>query len=87
MESLKTLVPSLSSISVLDCESCQLGKHHCVTFVSRVNKHELSPFMLVHSDVWGPSRVTSKLGFHCFVTFLDDHSRATWLYLMKESSE
>jgi len=27
---LKLLVPSLGQISFLECESCQLGKHHCV---------------------------------------------------------
>jgi transposase InsO family protein len=43
--------------------------------------------MLVHSDVWGPSRVTSKLGFRYFVTFVDDYSMVTWLYLMKDCSE
>lgn len=29
----------------------------------------------------------SNLGFQYFVTFVDDYSRVTWLYLMKNSSE
>ena len=66
------MVPNLSSISSLECESCQLGKHSCSSFPSRVNKRASSPFLVVHSDVWGPSRVSSKEGFRYFVTFIDD---------------
>ena len=29
----------------------------------------------------------SPTGFHYFVTFVDDYSRTTWLYLMKNRSE
>ncbi|KAJ9542961.1 hypothetical protein OSB04_029467 [Centaurea solstitialis] len=51
------------------------------------NKRVLSPFELAHSDIWGPCPVTSKLGFKYFVTFVDDYSRTTWLYFMKNRSE
>ena len=44
----------------------------------RVNKRASAPFELVHSNVWGPCPV---------VTFVDDYSRTTWLYLMKNRSE
>ena len=43
--------------------------------------------MLVHTDVWGPSRSTFTLGFCYFVTFIDDYSRCTWLFLMKTRAE
>ena len=46
-----------------------------------------SPFLLVHSDVWGSCSVISKLGLRYFITFVDDFSRMTWLYLMKDRSE
>ncbi|GKA40567.1 polyprotein [Tanacetum coccineum] len=51
------------------------------------NKRAASPFELVHSDVWGPCPITSKSGFKYFITFVDDYSRVTWLYLMKNRSE
>ena len=78
---LQQLVPNLSKLSSLSCESCQLGKHSRSSFPCSVSQRALSPFALVHSDIWGPSRVKSTLGFQYFVTFIDDYSRYTWLYL------
>ncbi|XP_057972105.1 ribonuclease II, chloroplastic/mitochondrial isoform X3 [Malania oleifera] len=40
LEKLKCPVPSLSFMSSFDCESYQLGKHHHVPFVFRVNKRD-----------------------------------------------
>ena len=45
------------------------------------------PFSLVHSDIWGPSRVKTASGSRWFITFIDDHTRITWIYLLKEKSE
>ena len=53
----------------------------------RVNKRASAPFELVHSDVWGPCPVMSPIGFKYFVTFVDNFSPVTWLYLMKSRSE
>ncbi|RVW25085.1 Retrovirus-related Pol polyprotein from transposon RE2 [Vitis vinifera] len=61
----------------LACESCQLGKHTRVSFPKRLNNRAKSPFELVHTDVWGPCRTASTLGFQYFVTFIDDYSRLT----------
>ena len=80
-------MPNLSKVSNLHCESCQLGKHTRGQFPNRVNKRASSPFTLVHTDVWGPSRTVSTLESRCFVTFIDDFSRCTWLFLMKNISE
>ena len=46
-----------------------------------------SSFELVHVDVWGLSRSLSTSGFSYFVTFIDDYSRCTWLFLMKTRAE
>ncbi|KAL5741578.1 hypothetical protein ACOSP7_028310 [Xanthoceras sorbifolium] len=84
---LKKLCPQFSKVSSLDCESCQFAKHHRLSSSPRVNKRASVPFALVHSDVWGPCPILSKPGFKYFVTFVDDYSRVTWLYLMKNRSE
>ncbi|RDY10159.1 hypothetical protein CR513_05362, partial [Mucuna pruriens] len=83
---LKLMVPILNKLSILDCESCQLGKHVKSTFPNQVNKRCNFPFSIVHSDNWGPSRVSS-FGFNYFVTFTDEYLRCIWVYLMKERSE
>ncbi|RVW87594.1 Retrovirus-related Pol polyprotein from transposon RE1 [Vitis vinifera] len=71
------MVPRFSTLSSLPCESCQLGKHTRVSFPKCVNNRAKSPFEFVHTDVWGPCRTASTLGFQYFVTFIDDYSRLT----------
>ena len=65
---------------------CQFGKHTTLTFNNNVS-HALSPFDLIHSDVWGPSPITTQSGSRYFVIFVDDFSRYTWIYLFKNRYE
>ena len=51
-----------------------------------MNKSEV-PFSLIHSDVWGPSPVSTASGHRWFVIFVDDCTRMTWLYLLKHKDE
>ena len=71
------MVPHFSSLSSIECESCQFEKHTRVPFPRRLDQQTKSPFELVHTDVWGPSWTKSTLGFRYFVTFIDDYSRCT----------
>jgi len=87
LANLKVMVPSLKNVSEFLFEACQLGKHTRASFPSRVDRRASAPFVLVHTDVWGPSRTVSRNGHRYFVTFIDDYSRMTWLYLMKDRSE
>nr|CAN68461.1 hypothetical protein VITISV_037728 [Vitis vinifera] len=81
------MVPRFSTLSSLACESCQFGKHTRVSFPKYLNNRAKSPFELIHTDVWGPCQTASTLGFQYFVTFIDDYSRYTWLFLMKNRAE
>ena len=38
---------------------CQFGKQTALPFNNSVS-HVLSPFDLIHSDVWGPSPITTQ---------------------------
>ena len=38
-------------------------------------------------DVWGPYSVPTVDGYKFFLTLVDDHSQAIWVYLMKHKSE
>ena len=46
-----------------------------------------APFMVIHSDVWGPANTSSLSGACWFVSFIDDHTRMTWVCLMKSKNE
>nr|GLL29188.1 uncharacterized protein LOC109170740 [Ipomoea trifida] len=48
---------------------------------------EANCFDLLHVDIWGPYKVATIHGHHYFLTILDDHSRAVWVYMMKMKSE
>ncbi|KAH9783645.1 hypothetical protein KPL71_009401 [Citrus sinensis] len=61
-----------------------LRKESSVQITTSVNP---VPFMVVHSDVWGPSKVSTIGGARWFVTFIDDCSRMTWIFLMKSKDE
>uniref|UniRef100_A0A5B6Z677 Putative polyprotein n=1 Tax=Davidia involucrata TaxID=16924 RepID=A0A5B6Z677_DAVIN len=68
------------------CDACELAKHKRTSYPSFNNK-STAPFMIVHSDVWGPSRVVTLSGYRWFVTFIDCYSRVTWVYLLRHKDE
>jgi len=83
------MFPSLftkESVESFKCDVCQIAKHHRATYPSG-NTKSVNPFDLVHSDVWGPASSSSISGAKWFVTFIDDCTRVTWIFLMKEKSE
>ena len=71
---------------VLNCETCFLAKSHRHTFKSNDTKVDF-PFLLIHSDVWGPAKVEGGQNFRYFIAFIDDCTRMTWIYLLKNKSE
>jgi GAG-pre-integrase domain len=70
----------------ISCDICKLAKQTRLPFSLSISKSK-APFELIHSDVWGPAPTTSYNEFKYFVLFIDDFSRATWLYLLKSKSE
>ena len=72
--------------SKFQCETCELAKHHRVSFPLSSNKSS-APFSLIHTGVQGPSRVVSLNGCRWFISFIDDFSRTTWVYLLKDKSD
>ena len=42
---------------------------------------------LIHSYVCGPMPSTSLSSFEYYIKFIDDYSRKTWIYFLKEKSE
>lgn len=86
---LKRLVSKLFSsadVEKLICETCQLTKHTKHNYPAKAYKAS-TPFNLVHSDIWGRSRIANINSAKWFITFVDDHTRVTWVYLLKNKSD
>lgn len=86
---LKKLKPALFHdvpLNSLTCETCLFGKQSKAHYPAKLYT-ESEPFNLIHSDIWGPSKVLNVNGCRWFVIFVDDHTRVTWIYLMKHKSE
>ena len=86
---LEKLFPSLfinKTPKFFNCKICQLAKHTRSSYPS-LSYTPSHPFAMIHSDMWGPSRKNNITGARWFVSFVDDHTRLTWVFLMKEKSK
>jgi histone deacetylase 1/2 len=67
------------------CDACQMAKSHQLPYPksSSVSKF---PLELVFSDVWGPT--SDSFGrFRYKMSFIDDYSKFTWIYLLENNSD
>ena len=81
----KLMYPTLFKgldIQHFHCDICEYAKHTRVSFPIS-SKRSSSRFFLIHSDIWGPSTIPNILGSRWFVTFIDDCTRVSWIYLLK----
>ncbi|CAN1342642.1 Retrovirus-related Pol polyprotein from transposon TNT 1-94 [Linum perenne] len=68
------------------CLPCIEAKIVALPFYSSTTEiHDA--FALIHTDVWGPSPITSRLGYRYFVLFIDHKTRYTWVYFLRLKSE
>ena len=73
-------------IQPFHCDICEYEKHTHVSFpISK--KISSSPFFLIHNDIWAPSTIPNISGSRWFVTFIDDCTRVSWIYLLKNKSD
>ncbi|WP_416514657.1 GAG-pre-integrase domain-containing protein, partial [Klebsiella pneumoniae] len=86
-DKLHCILTSIPTASVIECEGCQLGKHTRVSFPSSQSQSSSKPFDLLHVDVWGPSKVPSRSRHKYYVVLVDDYSRVSWVFLLRERSE
>nr|KYP66486.1 Retrovirus-related Pol polyprotein from transposon TNT 1-94 [Cajanus cajan] len=82
----QSLIPQAKGDFLNPCDYCVFGKHHRVSFKKSSNRKK-NKLELVHSDVCGPMEVESLGGNKYFVTFIDDASRKTWVYLLQAKSQ
>ncbi|KAL3686396.1 hypothetical protein R1sor_008970 [Riccia sorocarpa] len=69
------------------CASCQYGKQSREAYPSQSSSRAAAILDVVHSDIGGPLSFTSMGGGRYFITFTDDFSRRTWLYILKSKGE
>ena len=69
------------------CESCTEAKAHRLPFRQRTSMLAQEPLELIHSDVCGKIGTKSLSGGEYFVTFIDDHTRYVWIYILKKKAE
>jgi histone deacetylase 1/2 len=66
------------------CDACQMAKSHQLPYPKSTSVSTF-PLELIFSDVWSPA--SESFGrFKYYVTFIDDYSKFTWIYLLKKKS-
>jgi len=68
------------------CDICHKAKQTRNSF-SLSNTRAKKTFSLIHCDVWGHYHTPSLSGCQYFLCIVDDFSRATWVFLLKDKSE
>ena len=67
------------------CDSFLKAKSHQLLYPKSTSASK-APLELIFSDVWGPAPIS--IGRHAYyVSFIDDYSKYTWIYLLKNKSE
>jgi len=83
----KNLLPGLKEAKLENCAHCLAGKQHRVSFKSHPPSRKSEVLELVHSYLCGPMRTKTFGGGLYFVTFIDDHSRKLWIYVLKTKDQ
>ncbi|KAK3009692.1 hypothetical protein RJ639_014544 [Escallonia herrerae] len=83
----KNALPGMKNIQLDFCEGCVYGKHKRVSFRRDGKEKKIERLELVHTDVCGPTTVKSFGGNFYFVSFIDDASRKTWIYAIRQKSD
>jgi hypothetical protein len=68
------------------CEACQLGKQARHPFPIQTIHVSSKPLEMIHSDVW-TTKTKSIGGCKYYMSFINDHTRNVWVYLMKHKGE
>ncbi|CAI7903250.1 unnamed protein product [Closterium sp. NIES-53] len=84
--SLKGLEVKGAAKEIGSCPTCLETKFTKFPFTSSTGPAK-APLALVHMDVVGPTRAPSLSGSRYFLTIVDDHTRAVWVYPLKTKGE
>jgi hypothetical protein len=76
---------SIDSSQNFMCDACQQAKCHQLPYPTSSSVSS-APRELIFSDVWGPTRESIGRNKY-YVSFINDYSKFTWVYLIKHKSE
>ena len=80
------LIPSISEKTILKCPICVEAKHFKKPFKS-ISKRQTELLELVHLDLADFKNSISRGGKRYYITFVDDFSRYTKVYLLRSIDE
>ena len=69
------------------CGVCQIGKQSKLPFPVNQAWRATEKLQLVHIDLCGPMRTPSLNENIYFILFIDDFSRMSWVFFMRQKSE
>ena len=69
------------------CEGYLIGKQHRDAFPIGVMMRAQAPLEIIHIDLLGKMQTPSLHNGYYFLTFIDDFTRKTWIYLLKTKDE
>lgn len=73
-------------MSNFHCEMCELAKHYRSSY-SPSTSSNTSHLLFIHYDMLGLAPIASLFGYRYFVTFINDYSKVTWIYVLKSKHE
>lgn len=80
-------VPNIGEVKVGGvCEGCQLGKFHRLPFEDSKSRSK-KPLDLIHTDILVSNSAASYSGYKYMLLFVDDYTRFSWVYFLKEKSD
>ena len=85
LKSLQNLL-HLKSFYSHHCTTCPLAKQRRLSFSSN-NHLSCNAFDLIHTDIWGPLSTATHEGYTYFLTIVDDATRFTWVFILKQKSD
>jgi len=68
------------------CDSCIQGKHHQLPFHTSVTQYT-EPLQLIFIDIMGLAPICASNGARYYISFLDAHTKYTWLFLIHNKSQ
>jgi len=83
---IKNKFPFVKCSKFFVCDVCHFAKQTRLHFPLSTSKSKKC-FDLIHVDLWGPYSIPSIHGHKYFFTIVDDYSRYTWIFLLKQKFE